>query len=101
MRPNQSLHIFHWISRCLLPFAIIYVVQLAGITGCSTTPSQNVASACLETKPGTQATKLPKHVFLIVLENEEYDQTFGKEGAFRWLVNAHLHKDGRLLTNYY
>jgi hypothetical protein len=101
MRPNQSLHIVHWISGHLLAFAIIYVVQLAGITGCSTTPTQTVAGACLETKPGTRATMLPKHVFLIVLENEGYDQTFGSEGALRWLVNAHLHKDGRLLTNYY
>jgi phosphatidylinositol-3-phosphatase len=42
----------------------------------------------------------PQHVFIIVLENESYDETFGPESKAPYLSKC-LTKKGQLLTNYY
>ncbi len=43
--------------------------------------------------------RLPRHVFVIMLENEDYDQTFGKSEPP--LEFKELMKDGELLSEYY
>jgi len=42
----------------------------------------------------------PKHVFIIVLENESYDETFGADSKAPFLAKC-LTKKGQLLTSYY
>jgi phosphatidylinositol-3-phosphatase len=42
----------------------------------------------------------PQHVFIIVLENESYDETFGPHSKAPYLSKC-LTKKGQLLTNYY
>src|ERR1700692_1746312 len=42
----------------------------------------------------------PQHVFIIVLENESYDETFGPQSKAPYLSKC-LTKRGQLLTNYY
>ena len=42
----------------------------------------------------------PQHVFIIVLENESYDETFGPDSKAPYLSKC-LTKKGQLLTNYY
>ena len=42
----------------------------------------------------------PQHVFIIVLENESYDETFGADSKAPYLSKC-LTKKGQLLTNYY
>jgi hypothetical protein len=48
------------------------------------------------------AVKLPpiRHVFVIMLENEDYSSTFGDPSAFPYLAGT-LVKQGALLSNYY
>ena len=53
------------------------------------------APACNASAPA----KLPQHVFLIVLENEGYEDTFGPCAPPSYLKD--LAKHGLLLTNYY
>ena len=55
-----------------------------------------VASAtCNSSTPA----RLPKHVFVTVLENEGYDETFAASAPSSYLKD--LSKQGLLLTNYY
>src|SRR5689334_968899 len=55
--------------------------------------------ACLPTRTIAQALPKPQHVFIIVLENEGYDVTFGANSGALYL-NA-LARNGALLKNYY
>jgi hypothetical protein len=54
------------------------------------------------TPPGASAKPPPhlKHVFIIVLENQNYEESFGKEPASRYLAKR-LTKKGELLKQYY
>src|SRR4051794_15697046 len=61
----------------------------------------------LSGSPATAATSGPaspalgiKHVFVIVLENEDFDATYGGAGGNPYLSKA-LRKQGTLLTQYY
>ncbi|MEA2438249.1 MAG: phosphatidylinositol-3-phosphatase [Thermoleophilaceae bacterium] len=59
--------------------------------------------ACLFVLPATQATAaLPpiKHVWIVVLENENYDTTFGPNSKAPYLAKT-LTSQGQLLTQYY
>jgi phosphatidylinositol-3-phosphatase len=59
--------------------------------------------ACLFVLPATQATAaLPpiKHVWIVVLENENYDTTFGPKSKAPYLAKT-LTSQGQLLTQYY
>jgi len=47
-----------------------------------------------------EAGSRPQHVFIIVLENESYDETFGADSEAPYLSKC-LTKKGQLLTNYY
>jgi len=47
-----------------------------------------------------EAGSRPQHVFIIVLENESYDETFGPDSKAPYLSKC-LTKKGQLLTNYY
>jgi hypothetical protein len=55
--------------------------------------------ACVPTTATAEALLKPKHVFIIVLENEGYDVTFGAKSPALYL-NA-LARKGALLRNYY
>jgi hypothetical protein len=55
--------------------------------------------ACTPTRTIAQALPKPQHVFIIVLENEGYDVTFGANSGALYL-NA-LARNGALLKNYY
>jgi hypothetical protein len=58
-----------------------------------------LASAlCITTS--AQTTPLPKHVFVIVLENKGYTETFGPNSPAPYLSHT-LPSQGQLLTNYY
>src|SRR4051794_32600383 len=59
--------------------------------------------ACLVVLPATQASAaLPpiKHVWIVVLENENYDTTFGPNSKAPYLAKT-LTSQGQLLTQYY
>src|SRR3954452_11409944 len=59
--------------------------------------------ACLCALPAAQASAaLPpiKHVWIVVLENENYDTTFGPNSKAPYLAKT-LTSQGRLLTQYY
>jgi hypothetical protein len=61
-------------------------------------PRATASSGPIPVAQASHSSKLPRHVFLIVLENEGYDVTFGATS------NAYLKtlaKDGVLLTHYY
>ena len=55
--------------------------------------------ACIPTGASAQTRPKPQHVFIIVLENEGYDVTFGANSPALYL-NA-LARSGALLKNYY
>ena len=55
--------------------------------------------ACIPMRASAQALPKPQHVFIIVLENEGYDETFGANSPALYL-NA-LARSGALLKNYY
>jgi hypothetical protein len=50
--------------------------------------------------PPAQAVPPIKHVFVIVLENKDYDATFGAQSAAPYLARQ-LTRQGQLLTHYY
>lgn len=55
--------------------------------------------ACFTTRTVAQALPKPQHVFIIVLENEGYDVTFGADSGALYLKA--LARNGALLRNYY
>lgn len=58
------------------------------------------AAAATSTKTVAAAPKQPGHVFIVMLENEGYDTTFGAGSAAPYLASV-LPTQGALLTNYY
>ena len=70
------------IRRALLPLALV--------------------AATLAAAAGQAAAKAPyvKHVFIVVLENESADTTFGKDSPAPYLANT-LRKKGAFVPNYY
>ena len=50
--------------------------------------------------PATLPTSTPRHVFVIVLENQSYRVTFGPDSPAPYLARE-LPKQGALLTHYY
>lgn len=69
--------------------AVGFIVLLSGLSFLTDTPTAAAANALPK----------PKHVFIIVLENEGYDVTFGAKSPALYL-NA-LARKGALLKNYY
>src|SRR5882757_7609087 len=60
-----------------------------------------VVGAALASAPAHAATQPPiRHVFQIILENENFDTTFGPNGQSPYLAKD-LVSRGTLLTNYY
>jgi phosphatidylinositol-3-phosphatase len=102
--------------RVMILLAIALVGDACSLTaGERKTPTQQGATATVgkvlaaETnrlKPigaichGRKPTRLPKHVFLIVLENEDFDTAFGSAASASSYLKQ-LTKDGALLSNYY
>jgi hypothetical protein len=50
--------------------------------------------------PSTPHNGRPQHVFIIILENKDFDETFGPQSDAPYLGHE-LRAEGRLLTNYY
>ena len=65
----------------------------AGLAACSTT-------ATAHARAGRHLANPPRHVFLIVLENEPFQVTFGKHSPAPYLAHE-LPGQGALLTHYY
>jgi hypothetical protein len=87
-------------ARCLR--AAVCAVSLALAAACA---SQNGASATSDSaasRASQVAAPLPPvhHVFLIVLENKNFDATFGKSSEAPYLADT-LARQGALLTQYY
>lgn len=61
-----------------------------------------LVALCALAGAGSAAARMPpiKHVFVIVLENKDYDETFGHNSAAPYL-SLTLPKLGALLPNYY
>jgi phospholipase C len=79
--------------KCVVPFtrsAVIALGFLVAAFGCDSSSSTQV------TPPGTKV----KHVFVIVLENKSYDDTFGTSTQDPYLQKT-LVPMGTLLTQYY
>jgi hypothetical protein len=58
------------------------------------------AALCAATVPAMAAEPPIRHVFIVVLENESYDTTFGPNSPAPYLAHM-LPQQGALLTNYY
>ena len=85
--------------------ATVLVVVLAGLAGAyaaagATSHGRRAAAPAVAAKRG--AFKLPRvrHVFFIVLENEDYASTFGEPSADPYLATT-LPGEGALLQDYY
>jgi len=80
-------------------------IAAASVAACSSskpsTPGTTAASAAgaTTTPTGTAPAKVG-HVFIIMLENKGYDETWGA-GASSTYLNTTLRAQGQLLTNYY
>src|ERR1700733_1328708 len=76
--------------RRVLPTALAFLAPLAALISVAT--------------PSASAAKLPpiKHVWIIMLENENYNYTFGAAGQkFSPYLAETLPKEGALLKDYY
>jgi hypothetical protein len=64
-------------------------------------PTPSLLSANLDRSPSAERTQPPiRHVFVLVLENENFDQTFGPSSPATFLADT-LPKRGALLTQYF
>lgn len=82
---------------CIAPSTSAEPPSVSGIAGKAATAVKGLVASPTCNSP-TPA-KLPKHVFVIVLENEGYDETFAPSAPPSHLKD--LAKQGLLLTNYY
>lgn len=81
-------------QRLLIPLGVTAVLLTLLLTGCAIQPRTVVAARAPATPPPIH------HVFLIVLENEPFDVTFGSKSPAPYLAHA-LPKQSALLTRYY
>lgn len=77
-------------SCLLLLVALVWLAILSAATAKATTATEIVQSAAVQVR----------HVFVVVLENEPYEVTFGKQSLAPYLAHT-LPKEGILLPNYY
>lgn len=93
-------------ARTILAAVLVGAVSLLAAACSSGSTSSTTSTVSSPTTaaatPTTSASGLPgiRHVFLIVLENEGYDATFGTPSADPYLATT-LPKQGALLTDYY
>jgi hypothetical protein len=80
----------------------VAVLTAACSSGSTTTSTTAAGSTTTSTPPSSTATGLPgiHHVFVIVLENEGYANTFGDPSADPYLAST-LPSSGALLSDYY
>lgn len=89
--------------RPLLIGAVALVAAVAIAAGVLRAVDRPATAAVETTGPGTPAGWRPppvRHVFLIVLENQDYGATFGDPSADPYLART-LRRRGALLTQYY
>ena len=72
--------------------ALLTLVCAVALQGCAT-GAASAARAARDTPPPI------RHVFIVVLENEEYDSSFGDQSPAQYLKD--LRKQGAALPNYY
>ncbi|HEX7459673.1 MAG TPA: alkaline phosphatase family protein [Acidimicrobiales bacterium] len=82
--------------------AVLTAACSSGSTTTSTTAAGPTGSTTASTTPSSTASGLPAihHVFVIVLENEGYANTFGDPSADPYLAST-LPSSGALLSDYY
>lgn len=82
--------------------AAVAVAVVAGAYASGTAAGHPAARADATTTPATRPYKPPhvRHIFVIVLENEDYASTFGDPAADPYLAQT-LPAQGALLENYY
>src|SRR5579875_2117994 len=80
-------------SRCTWLRLLSALLVLATLSACAATGSKRIA-------PDASAAKTPRHVFVIVLENEPFEVTFGDHSPAPYLARE-LPKQGALLTQYF
>src|SRR5215470_14959562 len=68
--------------------------------GCSGSGSDTAQKASLTDAPVPHAAKKITHVFVINLENQDFQTTWGASSPAKYLNNT-LRKKGQLLTQYY
>ena len=95
------------LSACLLAATLIFLLTACsgGGSADSGTPTSSAATTPAPATqpvqtPATPAAKQIGHVFVIVLENKGYTQTFGAGSQAPYLANT-LTAQGALLTQYY
>ncbi|MHB1517908.1 MAG: alkaline phosphatase family protein [Acidimicrobiales bacterium] len=86
------------------PFLLLVAVAVVAAACSSSTsaPGTNTHASPTTTAAGGAHFRLPpiRHVFLIVLENQGYDATFGHPSSDSYLAST-LPSEGALLSNYY
>jgi hypothetical protein len=80
----------------------VAAISLFGITICGWLSPQQVRAQGSDSTRAANASygARPRHVFLVVLENEGFETTFGKNSAARYL-STELTSKGELLTQYF
>ena len=98
-RPDRSGHLDHGRGRSLRPPAPRATTCPAGSSLQVPSGGSNNQAQCVITSTGTPVGGV-KHVWLIILENKSYDETFTglNQNSYLWQT---LPQQGALLTNYY
>ena len=103
-RPFRRLPARAGVVAAALAVALIALAGTYSASGTSPRPSSAAASRPAPAAPAarTRPFKLPRvrHVFVIVLENENYASTFGEPSADPYLAQT-LPAEGALLEDYY
>ena len=85
--------------RINVPLILTAAVVLT-LTACFSVGAASPVSTTTAAKSAAAAPKQPGHIFIVMLENEGYDTTFGAGSAAPYLSSV-LPTQGALLTNYY
>lgn len=84
----------------MIALALMAAACSSGSGSSSTTTAPGHPSSSAAPAKGTTTLPAVRHVFLIVLENQGYDATFGNPAEDPYLATT-LPAEGALLTNYY
>ena len=81
-------------------FRSIRPLRLIALLACTLLGACTIASPTHHVAPRANALPTPRHVFLVVLENEPFQVTFGAHSPAPYLAHE-LPKQGALLTRYF